>query len=98
MKKFDSLKNIRKEIDEIDLQILDLISQRKNLVTEVVKLKRRDQIIDQKRINDILKRLDKEARQRDLPKSFVKEIWNIMIKSFIEYEEEIFDKIHSKKS
>ena len=98
MKNFDSLKNIRKEIDEIDLQILDLISQRKNLVTEVVKLKRRDQIIDQKRINDILKRLDKEARQRDLPKSFVKEIWNIMIKSFIKYEEEIFDKIHSKKS
>ena len=98
MKKFDSLKNIRKEIDEIDLQILDLISQRKNLVTEVVKLKRRDQIIDQKRIDDILKRLDKEARQRDLPSSFVKEIWNIMIKSFIEYEEEIFDKIHSNKS
>ena len=38
MKKFDSLEDIRKQIDKIDLRILDLISERKDLVTEVVKL------------------------------------------------------------
>ena len=54
MKKFDSLEDIRKQIDKIDLRILDLISERKDLVTEVVKLKRRDQIVDKKRIELIL--------------------------------------------
>ena len=40
MKKFESLQELRKNIDEIDLKILDLIQKRKNLVTEVVKLKK----------------------------------------------------------
>ncbi len=40
MKKFESLEELRKDIDEIDLKILDLIQKRKDLVTEVVKLKK----------------------------------------------------------
>ena len=40
MKKFKSLEELRKNIDEIDLKILDLIEERKDLVTEVVKLKK----------------------------------------------------------
>ena len=61
--KFDSLEDIRQQIDKIDLRILDLISERKQLVTEVVKLKRRDQIVDKKRIEFILKKLNIEAKK-----------------------------------
>ena len=96
MKKFDSLEDIRKQIDKIDLRILDLISERKDLVTEVVKLKRRDQIVDKKRIESILKKLNNEAKKRSLPSEFIEEIWNLMIKNFINYEEKIFDEIHKK--
>ena len=96
MKKFDSLEDIRKQIDKIDLRILDLISERKDLVTEVVKLKRRDQIVDKKRIESILKKLNNEAKKRSLPSEFIEEIWNLMIKNFINYEEQIFDEIHKK--
>ena len=96
MKKFDSLEDIRKQIDKIDLRILDLISERKDLVTEVVKLKRRDQIVDKKRIEFILKKLNSEAKKRSLPSEFIEEIWNLMIKNFINYEEQIFDEIHKK--
>ena len=96
MKKFDSLEDIRKQIDKIDLRILDLISERKDLVTEVVKLKRRDQIVDKKRIEFILKKLNIEAKKRSLPSEFIEEIWNLMIKNFINYEEQIFDEIHKK--
>ena len=98
MKKFDSLEDIRKQIDKIDLRILDLISERKDLVTEVVKLKRRDQIVDKKRIELILKKLNIEAKKRGLPSDFIEEIWNIMIKNFIDYEERIFDEIHKNQS
>ena len=94
MKKFSSIEEIREEIDEVDIQILDLIFNRKKLVTEVVKLKKRNQIIDTKRIEDILARLRKEASKRDLPEEFVEEVWKLMIKTFIAYEEKIFDDIH----
>ena len=96
MKKFESLEELRKDIDEIDLKILDLIQKRKDLVTEVVKLKQRDQIVDQKRIEFILNKLRKEALSRGLEVEFIEDIWTLMIKNFIKYEEKIFDEIHKK--
>ena len=96
MKKIESLEELRKDIDEIDLKILDLIQKRKDLVTEVVKLKKRDQIVDQKRIEFILNKLRKEALSRGLAFEFIEEIWTLMIKNFIKYEEKIFDEIHKK--
>ena len=96
MKKFESLEELRKNIDEIDLEILDLIEKRKDLVTEVVKLKKRDQIVDQKRIEFILNKLKVEASKRGLAIEFIEEIWTLMIKNFIKYEEKIFDQIHKQ--
>ena len=96
MKKFESLEELRKNIDEIDLKILDLIEKRKDLVTDVVKLKKRDQIVDQKRIEFILNKLKVEASKRGLAIEFIEEIWNLMIRNFIKYEEKIFDEIHKK--
>jgi len=97
MKKFKSLEELRVNIDEIDLKILDLIEKRKEIVTQVVKLKERDQIVDQKRIEFILDKLKVEASNRGLAVEFIEEIWTLMIKNFIEYEENIFDEIHKKK-
>ena len=94
MKRFNSIEEIRDEIDKIDLKILDLISDRKDLVTEVVKLKKRDQIIDKKRIDFILDKLS--SAKKGLPESLVQGLWNQMIKGFIMYEEQIFDEINRK--
>lgn len=96
MKKYESLEELRKNIDEIDLKILDLIEKRKDLVTKVVSVKKRDQIIDQKRIEFILNKLRVEASNRGLAVEFIEEIWTLMIKNFIKYEERIFDEIHKK--
>ena len=96
MKKYESLEELRKNIDEIDLKILDLIEKRKDLVTKVVSVKKRDQIIDQKRIEFILNKLRFEASNRGLAVEFIEEIWTLMIKNFIKYEEKIFDEIHKK--
>ena len=96
MKKYNSIQNIREKIDNIDLKIIDLISKRKDLVDEVVKLKKRDQIVDQERIDFILNKLNEEAKKRGIPEQLVKKIWNIMIKTFIEYEKRIYDSVHKK--
>ena len=39
--KFNSLEEIRKEIDEIDIKVFDLICERKNLVSQVIKFKKK---------------------------------------------------------
>ena len=96
MKKYNSIQNIREKIDKIDLKIIDLISERKGLVDEVVKLKNRDQIVDQERIDFILNKLNEEAKKKGIPEQLVKKIWNIMIKTFIEYEKKIYDSVHKK--
>tara|TARA_B100001939_G_scaffold12092_1_gene10484 strand:+ start:1254 stop:1544 length:291 start_codon:yes stop_codon:yes gene_type:complete len=96
MKKFNTIEEIRNEIDKLDLKIVELISQRKDLVSEVVKLKRKDQIIDQERIDQILKKLNLEAKKRGIPEVMIERLWDIMIKSFIKYEEEIYDEVHKK--
>ena len=39
MKKYNSLNDIRKKIDEVDIEILDLIGERKDLVSQVINFK-----------------------------------------------------------
>ena len=65
MKKFNSIEEIRDKIDSVDLKILELISERKRLVDNVVKLKTREQIIDKERIKYILEKLSFEAKKKD---------------------------------
>ena len=96
MKKYNSIQDIRDEIDKIDLEIIDLISDRKDLVDEVVKLKKKDQIVDQERIDFILNKLNDEAKKRGIPEQLVEKIWSIMIKTFIEYETKVYDSVHKK--
>ena len=96
MKKFNTIEEIRNEIDKLDLKIIELISQRKDLVFEVVKLKKKDQIVDQKRIDHILKKLNLEAKKKGIPELMIERLWKTMIMSFIEYEKEIFDTVHKK--
>ena len=96
MDKTENRKRIREQIDLIDLEMLNLLSKRKDLVTEIVKFKSRDQIIDKKRIKLILDKLDLEAKKRGIPENLVRKLWEGMIKSFISYEEDIFENEQKK--
>ncbi|MFL2661064.1 MAG: chorismate mutase [Alphaproteobacteria bacterium] len=96
MDKTENIKRIREQIDLIDLEMLNLLSKRKDLVTEIVKFKSRDQIIDKKRIKLILDKLDLEAKKRGIPENLVRNLWEGMIKSFISYEEDIFENEQKK--
>lgn len=92
MKKSNTKADIRKQIDELDLKILDLLSERKVLVSEIVKYKTRDQIVDNKRIKAIMDRLKEESKKKQIPYEIVRGVWDSMIKSFITFEQNIFDK------
>lgn len=92
MKNIKTIEKIRVNIDEIDLEILNLIEKRKKLVDRVVKLKTKDEIVDQERIDKILRKLDIEAKKKMLPSKMIRDVWEKMINGFIEYEKRYFER------
>ena len=84
---------LRAKLDKLDSNLLQLIKKRSNLVNEVLKLKiYKKEIIDQKRINFILKKIKKKSIKSKIDPKITNRIWKNMIWSFIDYEKRNFKK------
>ena len=84
---------IRIKLDRLDTELLKLIKKRSNLVNDVLKVKiYKKEIIDQKRIAFILKKIKKKSIQLNIDQKITKRIWKNMIWSFIDYEKRNFKK------
>ena len=84
---------IRIKLDKLDTELLKLIKKRSNLVNDVLKVKiHKKEIIDQKRINFILKKIEKKSIQLKIDPKITNRIWKNMIWSFIDYEKRNFKK------
>ena len=84
---------IRIKLDGLDTELLKLLKKRSNLVNDVLKVKiRKKEIIDQKRINFILKKIEKKSKQLQIDPKITNRIWRNMIWSFIDYEKRNFRK------
>jgi|TARA_B110000967_G_C18674138_1_gene454628 chorismate mutase len=78
---------IRKELDKIDSTLLLVIKKRTILVDKIVKLKKsKNEIVDKKRINFILKKIKEKSVKLKIDPAITLGIWKEMIKSFIRYE------------
>jgi len=87
------LDQIRIKLDKLDNDLLKLIKKRTALVNEVLKVKiHKKEIIDQKRINFILKKIKKKSIQTNIDPKITNRIWKNMIWSFIDYEKRNFIK------
>ena len=84
---------IRIKLDKLDTELLKLIKKRSNLVNEVLNVKiHKKEIIDQKRIRFILKKIKKKSNQLSIDPKITNRIWKNMIWSFIDYEKRNFKK------
>ena len=84
---------LRVKLDKLDTELLKLIKKRSNLVNEVLKVKiHKKEIIDQKRIKFILKKIKKKSTQMNIDPKITNRIWKNMIWSFIDYERRNFRK------
>ena len=84
---------LRIKLDKLDTELLKLIKKRSNLVNDVLKVKiHKKEIIDQKRINFILKKIKKKSIQLNIDPKITNRIWKNMIWSFIDYEKRNFRK------
>ena len=87
------LELIRIKLDKLDTELLKLIKKRSNLVNDVLKVKiHKKEIIDQKRINFILKKIKDKSIQLNIDPKITNRIWKNMIWSFIDYEKRNFKK------
>ena len=78
---------IRKELDKLDNQLLEIIKKRVKFVDLVIKNKKfKKDIIDKKRISIILKNISKKSKNKKIDPKITNRIWKSMIKAFIEYE------------
>ena len=84
---------IRIKLDRLDTELLKLIKKRSNLVNDVLRVKiHKNEIIDQKRIDFILKKIKKKSLQLKIDPKITSRIWKNMIWSFIDYEKRNFKK------
>ena len=83
-----NIKKIRNSIDKIDTQILKYLSLRRKEVMKITKYKKRSEIVDQKRIASMLKKLVRKGRALNIEPYVIENLWKAMIRSFIKLERE----------
>ena len=89
-KKLIKTRNI---IDQIDKKIFILIKKRTLVVKKMLLLKEfKNQIVDKKRINQILIKIKKRSIKNKIDPKITSRIWKSMIWSYIDYQKKNFKK------
>ena len=87
------LENARKKIDRLDKNIFNLIKKRTQIVKYMLSLKQyKNQIVDHKRINTILKNIRKKSMRHRIDPKITTRIWKAMIWSYVYFQNKKFKK------
>ena len=87
------LKYLRKKLDIIDNQLIKIIKKRTEIIKKVLLVKNhKNEIVDKKRINLILKRIKKKSIKNKIDPKITNRIWRNMIWSYIDFEKRNFKK------
>ena len=83
----------RKEVDNLDKKIFNLIKKRTRIVKHMLSLKKfKKEIIDHKRINEILKRIKNKSIKDDIDPRVTRRIWKSIIWGYVDYQKRNFKK------
>ncbi len=83
----------RKKIDKIDQQLFKLIIKRTIVVKKMLTFKKfKSEIVDHKRINEILLRLKIKSIQNKIDPKITKRIWKSIIWSYVDFQRRNFKK------
>ncbi len=75
------IEKLRKEIDSIDNNIIQLLSKRKGIVKKIADIKRQENkpVIDKEREHEIIHRLKKLSKEKGLDEDFIGSVYEIII-------------------
>ena len=87
------LRIARNKIDQLDSSIFNLIKKRTKIVKYMLSLKQfKNQIVDQKRINTILKNVRNKSIKNRIDPKITRRIWTSMIWGFVDFQRKNFRK------
>ena len=87
------LRIARNKIDQLDSSIFNLIKKRTKIVKYMLSLKQfKNQIVDQKRTDKILKNIRRRSIQHGVDPKITSRIWKAMILSFVNFQRRNFKK------
>ena len=87
------LEAIRKKIDLVDKQLLNIIGKRTTLVKKVISVKNhKKQIVDKKRIKKVLINIKNQSIKKKIDIKVTNKIWKAIINSYIDFEKRKFKK------
>ena len=87
------LSKIRKKIDLIDCRLLNLIAKRTKLVDDLMKIKKnKNQIVDKKRVKEVLKKIRKQSIKKSIDLKVTKKIWENFFSTYTDYQKRKFNK------
>ena len=83
----------RKRIDRLDNKIFNLIKKRTKVVQHMMNIKNlKKQIVDYKRINEILKKIKKKSIRNNIDPKITSQIWKSIIWTYVKYQRRNFKK------
>ena len=83
----------RNKIDQLDKKIFYLIKKRTAIVKYMLSLKGfKNQIVDHKRIKEILKKIKKQSIKNGIDPKITSRIWKSMIWSYVDFQRRNFKK------
>lgn len=87
MKKCSSLLEVRQEIDKIDSQLVELISERSHLVRQAASFKNSiDEVKADERMDYIIQKVRHKAIELGVSPNMISELFTIMINDMVELE------------
>ena len=87
------LKIARNKIDQLDNDIFNLIIKRTKIVNFMLGLKKfRNQIVDRKRINQILEKVKNKSLKKGVDPKITIRIWKSIIWSYVDFQRRNFKK------
>ena len=87
------LRIARNKIDQLDSSVFNLIKKRSRIVKYMLSLKKfKNQIVDQKRTDIILKNIRRRSIQHGVDPKITSRIWKAMIWGFINFQRRNFKK------
>ena len=87
------LRKYRNELDKLDNKIFILIKNRTRIIKNILSEKKfKNQIVDHKRINEVLKKIRSKSIRNGIDPKITRRIWKSMIWSYINFERTNFKK------
>jgi len=78
-----NIEELRKEIDNIDDNIIKSLSKRKDIIKKIASIKKEldKPVIDEDREQQIIERLKEKAKEKGLDENFINSIYEIILEN-----------------